>query len=62
VKEQGDQLQFGSPQTLIGNMNVATFPIFDVSPDGNRILLSRLSQQGNQSVTQVTSFTEGLKK
>jgi eukaryotic-like serine/threonine-protein kinase len=62
VKEQGDQLQFGSPQTLVGNMNAATFPTFDVSPDGKKILLPRLSQQGNQSVTLVTNFTEGLKK
>jgi hypothetical protein len=53
-------LQFGSPQTLIGNMNVATFPIYDVSPDGKKILLSRLSQHGNQSVTLVTNFAEGL--
>jgi eukaryotic-like serine/threonine-protein kinase len=62
VKEQGDQLQFGSPQTLVGNMNVATFPTFDVSPDGKKILLPRLSQQSNQTVTLVTNFTEGLKK
>jgi len=60
VKEQGDQLQFGSPQTLVGNMNVATFPIYNVSPDGKRILVSRLSQQGKQSVTLVTNFAEGL--
>jgi len=62
VKEQGDQLQFGSPQTLVGNMNVAAPPLFDVSPDGKRVLMPRLSQQGNQSVTLVTNFTEGLKK
>jgi len=62
VKEQGEQLQFGSPQTLVGNLNVANFPAYDVSRDGKKILISRLSQQGNQSVTLVTSFTEGLKK
>ncbi len=60
VKEQGDQLQFGSPQTLIGNMNLATFPIYDVSPDGRKILLSRPSLQAHQSVTLVTNFAEGL--
>jgi eukaryotic-like serine/threonine-protein kinase len=62
VKEQGDQLQFGAPQTLVGKMNVANFPSFDVSPDGKRILMLRLSQQDNQLVTLVTNFTEGLKK
>jgi hypothetical protein len=37
------------------------FRALDVSPDGKRILISRLSQQGNQSVTLVTNFAE-LKK
>jgi serine/threonine protein kinase len=60
VKEQGDQLQFGSPQTLVSNL--AVLPYFDISPDGKKILMPRLSQQGNQSVTLVTNFTEGLKK
>ena len=62
VKEQGDQLQFGSPQTLVSKMNVASIPFFDVSPDGKKILVSRLSQQGNQSVTLVTNFAEGANK
>jgi Tol biopolymer transport system component len=61
VKEQGDQLQFGSPQTLVGNLNLATLTNFDVSPDGKRILIPRLSQQGSQSVTLVTHFADGLK-
>jgi hypothetical protein len=60
VKEQGDQLQFGSPQTLVSKMNVASILFFDVSPDGKRILVSRISQQVNQSVTLVTNFAEGL--
>jgi len=60
VKEQGDQLQFGSPQTLVSKMNVASIPFFDVSPEGKKILVSRLSQQLNQAVTLVTNFTEGL--
>jgi len=62
VKEQGDHLQFGSPQTLVSKMNVASIPFFDVSPDGKKILVSRLSQQANQSVTLVTNFAEGLNK
>jgi len=60
VKEQGDQLQFGSPQKLVSNLAVLSY--FDISPDGKKILMPRLSQQGNQSVTLVTNFTEGLKK
>lgn len=43
-------------------MNVATIPFFDVFLDGKRILVSRLSQQSNQSLTLVTHFAEGLKK
>jgi hypothetical protein len=34
------------------------FGALDVSPDGKRILISRLSHQGNQSVTLVTNFAE----
>jgi eukaryotic-like serine/threonine-protein kinase len=60
VKEQGDQLQFGSPQKLVSNLTVLSY--FDISRDGKKILMPRLSQQGNQSVTLVTNFTEGLKK
>jgi eukaryotic-like serine/threonine-protein kinase len=62
VKEQGDQLQFGSPQTLTLHMIMSRFPVYDVSPDGKKILMARLSQQSNQAVTLVTNFTEGLKK
>jgi len=62
VKEQGDELQFGAPQTLIGKMNMATVPFYDVSPDGKRILVTRPSQQNSQSVTLVTNFAEALNK
>lgn len=62
VKERGDQLQFGNPQTLVSKMSVASVPFFDVSPDGKKILVSRLSQQVNQSVTLVTNFAEGLQQ
>jgi eukaryotic-like serine/threonine-protein kinase len=61
VKEQGDGLQFGTSQTLISKMGSAN-RYNDVSPDGKRILVSRLSQEGNQSMTLMTNFTEGLKK
>jgi len=60
VKEQGEGLQIGAPQTLISTMG--TFPVFNVSPDGKKILVGRISQQGSQSVTVVTHFAEGLTK
>lgn len=60
VKEQGHGLQIGAPQTLISTMN--GIPLYDVSPDGKKIFIRRLSQKGNQSVTLVTNFVEGLKK
>ena len=62
VREQGDALQFGAPQTLIARTNLATVPSFAVSPDGKKILVERLSQRVNQSVTVVTNFAEGLNK
>lgn len=61
VKEQGEGLQFGAAQTLVSKMGSAN-RYNDVSSDGKRILVSRLSQRGNQSVMLVTNFTEGLKK
>jgi hypothetical protein len=35
---------------------------YDVSPDGKKILLDKVSQHVSQSVTVVTNFTAGLKK
>jgi serine/threonine protein kinase/Tol biopolymer transport system component len=61
VKEKGDGLQFGTSQTLISKMG-SNDRYDDVSSDGKKILVSRLSQKGNQSVTLVTNFAEGLKK
>lgn len=60
VKEEGERLQIGAPQTLIGTM--AGISAYDISPDGKRILVPRLTQQSNQSVTLVTDFAEALKK
>jgi hypothetical protein len=37
-------------------------PLYDLSPDGKKILLDRMPQQVSQSVTVVTNFTAGLKK
>ena len=61
VTEAGGALQFGSPQLLISNWSSPQF-FFDVSPDGKKILLDRISQQVSQSVTVVTNYGAELKK
>ncbi len=61
VKDIGSALQFGSPQQLVSNWS-APQVFYDVSSDGKKILLDRVSQQVNQSVTVVTNFTAELKK
>jgi eukaryotic-like serine/threonine-protein kinase len=62
VNASGSALQFGTPQTLVSNWTVPSTPLYDVSPDGKKILLDRVPQQVSQSVTVVTNFTAGLKK
>ncbi len=62
VKEVGGALQFGAPQILVPRWTILTVPFFDISNDGQKLLLERLSQQVSQSVTVVTNFTEGLTK
>ena len=61
VKEADGALQFGSPQQLVNNWS-APQVFYQVSPDGKKIMLDRISQQVSQSVTVVTNFTAGLKK
>jgi eukaryotic-like serine/threonine-protein kinase len=61
VKEAGSALQFGAVEVLVNNWS-APQVFFDITPDGKKILLDRISQQVSQSVTVVTNFTEGLKK
>ena len=61
VKDAGDALQFGIAQTLVANWT-APQVFYDISPDGKKILLDRVSQQVSQAVTVVTNFTAGLKK
>jgi eukaryotic-like serine/threonine-protein kinase len=61
VANAGGALQFGTAQKLVSNWS-APQVIYDVSPDGKRILLDRVEQQVSQSVTVVTNFTAGLKK
>ena len=62
VNAAGSALQFGTPQTLVSNWTVPSVPIYDLSPDGKKILLDRVPQQVSQSLTVVTNFTAGLKK
>jgi eukaryotic-like serine/threonine-protein kinase len=61
VNETGGALQFGVPQTLIPTWS-APQVFFDVSADGKKILLDRVSQLVSQSVTVITNFTADLKK
>jgi Tol biopolymer transport system component len=61
VKEANGALQFGAARPLVTTPATQQF-IYDVSPDGKKILLNVVSQQVNQSVTVITNFTAGLKK
>ena len=62
VKQAGGALQFSAPQTLVSRLTILSIPFFSVTPDGKKILVSRVAQQVSPSVTVVTNFTEGLKK
>lgn len=55
-------LQFGAPQSLVSRWTILGRPFYDVTPDGQKILLDRVSQQVSPSVTVVSNFTAGLKK
>jgi len=61
VKETNGALQFGAAQAL-ATSQASQQNFYDVSPDGQKILLNLVSQQVNQSVPVVTNFTEELKK
>jgi serine/threonine protein kinase/Tol biopolymer transport system component len=61
VKEVAGSLQFGAAQTLVANWSTPT-PFYQVTADGKKILLDRISQEVGDSVTVVTNFTAGLKK
>jgi eukaryotic-like serine/threonine-protein kinase len=61
VKEVAGALQFGTAETLVSNWSAPQVS-YNVSPDGKKILLDRVAQQVNQSVTVMTNFTAGLKK
>jgi serine/threonine protein kinase/Tol biopolymer transport system component len=62
VKDTGGALEFGASQSLVNRWTVLGLPFYDVTADGKKILLDRVSQQVNQAVTVVTNFTAGLKK
>jgi Tol biopolymer transport system component len=62
VKAPGGALQLGTPQTLLSNWTIPSVPLYDISPDGKKILLDRVPEQVSQSVTVVTNFAAGLKK
>jgi eukaryotic-like serine/threonine-protein kinase len=62
IKESGSALQFGTPQLIIKEWTVITFPFYSVTPDNKRFLVERVSQQVNQPVTLITNFTANLKK
>ena len=60
VKDAGDALQFGTLQTLVPTWS-APVVFYDITPDGRKILLDRVSQQVSQSLTVVSNFTAELK-
>jgi len=62
VRSAGGALEFGAPQNIVSRWTVLGQPFYDVTPDGGKILLDRVSQQVSQSITVVTNFTADLKK
>jgi Tol biopolymer transport system component len=62
VRDAGGTLEFGAPQSLVARWTALGQPFYDVTPDGKKILLDRISQQVSSSVTVVTNFTEALNK
>jgi len=61
VKEANGALQFGAAQSLVRTPATQQF-IYDISPDGKKILLNVVSQQVSQSVTVITNFPAATKK
>ncbi len=62
VEVSGGAPRFGAPQTMVSRLTVVGQPFYDVSPDGKKILLDRVSQQVSQSMTVVTNFTAALNR
>jgi dipeptidyl aminopeptidase/acylaminoacyl peptidase len=61
VQQLNDTLQFGTAEQMVSNMPSQVF-FYDVSPDGQKVLLNLISQQVNQSITVVTNWAQELKK
>jgi eukaryotic-like serine/threonine-protein kinase len=61
VKQANGALQFGAAQPLVTTPATQQF-IYDLTPDGKKVLLDVVSQQVNPSVTVITDFTAGLKR
>jgi eukaryotic-like serine/threonine-protein kinase len=62
VKDLGNTLEFGAGQTLVSQWTVLSTPFYSVSPDGQKLLMERVSQQVSQPITVVTNFTAQLRK
>jgi Tol biopolymer transport system component len=62
VKETNDTLQFGATQALATNPASFGGGLYDVTPDGKKILQNVVSQQVSQSVTVATNFPAGFMK
>ncbi|MBV8893407.1 MAG: protein kinase [Acidobacteria bacterium] len=59
VKQVAGALQFGAPHAEVTNWSTPD-PFFQVSPDGKKILLYRVSQQVGKAVTVVSNFASAL--
>jgi eukaryotic-like serine/threonine-protein kinase len=62
VRDASGALEFGAPRSIVSRWTVLGQPFYDVTPDGRKILLDRVSQQVSESITVVTNFTADLKK
>ena len=62
VKDLGNTLEFGAGQTLVSQWTVLSTPFYSVFPDGQKLLMERVSQQVSQPITVVTNFTAQLRK
>jgi serine/threonine protein kinase/Tol biopolymer transport system component len=62
VKNVSGGLEFGAAEALASNPTSNSVGLYDLTPDGKKILLNLVAQQVSQSVTVMTDFTAGLKK
>ena len=61
VKNSGNALQFGAPETMVPTWSSPSVVVYDMSADGKKILLDRVAQQVSQSITVVSNFPSELK-